>query len=444
VARPSDGRAWVTRERDTLRGGFWGRQANGACAFPAVGLAVRSLRSTLVLALIAPTPHVRSSHLFRPTIDSASAGRARRPRPVPKAHVRPLTPDDLDQVVELHRQGFGEGAPREELRTFLGDVFFGHPWIDDSLPSLAYVGKTGALIGCLGCMPRPMMLGGEPIRAVVSHNFLVAPEQRNGLAAIQLMRALMAGKPDLTLADGNAAARKISEALGARTLSSRSNRWFRVLRPAGLGVHLVDEVLTGWKAPPVVHRALAGISAVPVTIARALSSPPTRSAPVGDGAGSEASEVVEVMDRLTRHLALRPVYTEATFAWLLEVLRRTRRDQSLRVAAVRASGEIVGWYVYYSRSGGVGRVLQLGAGPNAQEQVLEQLFADALNEGNVAVTGQSDPAWSSAFKATSCRIRPGRTWMLLQTSDPRIERAFATSDVFLSRLEGEGWLHFGY
>lgn len=398
----------------------------------------------LRLAPAAPTPHRRSSQLLRPTMDSAFPGGESRPRPVAKAHVRPLTPDDMDQVVELHRQGFGEGAPREELRTFLNDIFFDHPWRDDSLPSWAYVGKSGDLVGCIGSMPRPMVLGGEPIRAVISHNFIVAPGQRDGLAAIQLMRALKQGAPDLTLSDGNATARKLSEALGAKTLLARSNRWFRVLRPAGLGAHLVNEVLTGWKAPPAVHRALAGLSAVPDTIVRALSSSPARVAPADEDERPDAKALVDIMDRLNEHLSLRPVYTPETLSWLLEVLRKTRRDQSLRVVAVKAWDEIVGWYVYYSRPGGVGRVLQLGADPQAQERVLEHLFADALNEGNVAVTGQSDPAWSEALKATSCRIRPGRTWMLLQTSNRRVEHAFATSNVFLSRLEGEGWLHFGY
>ncbi|MEX2471159.1 MAG: hypothetical protein WEA34_03210 [Gemmatimonadota bacterium] len=350
----------------------------------------------------------------------------------------------MDQVVELHRQGFGEGTSREELRTFLNDIFFDHPWRDDTLPSWAYVGKSGDLVGCIGSMPRPMVLGGEPIRALISHNFIVAPGQRDGLAAIQLLRALKAGSPDLTLSDGNATARKLSEALGAKMLEDRSNRWFRVLRPAGLGAHLVSEVLAGWKAPPVLHRALTGLSAVPSTIERALSSPPVRVAPADEEEGPDARELVGIMDRLNEHLTLRPVYTAETLGWLLGVLRRTRRDQSLRVVTVRAWDEIVGWYVYYSRPGGVGRVLQLGADPTAQERVLEHLFADALSEGNVAVTGQSDPAWSAAFKATSCRIRPGRTWMLLQTSNRRIEHAFATSNVFLSRLEGEAWLHFGY
>jgi len=360
-----------------------------------------------------------------------------------KAHIRPLTPEDLDQLVDLHRQGFGEGAPRAELRTFLGEIFFGHPWLDESLPSLAYVAKTGDIVGCLGSMPRPMLLDGVPIRAVVSHNFIVAPGQRDGLAAIQLMRAAMAGAPDLTLADGNATARRISEALGAKTLSSRSNRWFRVLRPAGLGVHLMNQALARWNAPLVVNRALSGLSAVPGMIARTISDPSTQSVPPDDE-GPDARSLVEVMSRLTGHLSLRPVYTEKTMSWLLDILRRTRRDQMLRMAIVRNAGQAVGWYVYYSRPGGVGRVLQLGADPEAQAQVLEELFADARSDGNVAVTGQSDPAWEAAFKVTSCRIRPGRTWMLLQTTNRRVEHAFDTSDVFLSRLEGEGWLHFGF
>lgn len=359
-----------------------------------------------------------------------------------KAHVRPLVPDDLDDVVELHRQGFGGGAPPAELRAYLQDVFFGHPWVDDTLPSLAYVSETGGIVGCLGSMPRPMVLDGVPIRAVVSHNFIVAPGQRDGLAAIKLMRAAMAQRPDLTLADGNATARKISEALGARTLESRSNRWFRVLRPGGLGLHLMREFLAEWHAPPAIDRAFDALSSAQGAVGRRWSGPRVRDVVPGERA--DARSILEVMERLTGHLSLRPIYSERTFSWLLDVLRRTRREQQLRLAVVRSSGEAIGWYVYYSRSGGVGRVLQLGADPKAQTLVMKALFADARSAGNVAVTGQSDPAWDTTYGATSCRMRRGRTSMLLRTPNRNVDRAFETSDVFLSRLEGEGWLHFGY
>lgn len=367
------------------------------------------------------------------------------PATVRRAVVRPLVPADLDQIVELHRQGFGEKAPRQDVGDFLGDIFFGHPWIDEALPSLAYIDATGRLIGVLGVMPRPMLLDGQPIRAVVTHNFVVTPGHRAGLAAIQLMRALIAAAPDLTLADGNETARRMSEALGGTTLVPRSERWVRVLRPAGLAVHLMSGWIEGWHVPSYVNRALAGLSAGPDAIARVLPGSPvyTRTA---DGPDDELDVglLLDLIERHTRHLSLRPVYAEGALSWLLHVLRKTRQDQALRARAVRAGGEAIGWYVYYSRPGRVGRVLQIGSAPAAQRKVLDHLFSDAVQAGNVGLSGQSDPAWARALEAASCRRRPGRTWLLAYTSNPRVKRALGGSDAFLSRMEGEAWLHFGF
>jgi hypothetical protein len=255
---------------------------------------------------------------------------------------------------------------------------------------------------------------------------------------------MMANGPDLTLADSNAAARKLSETLGARTLAARSERWFRVLRPVGLGVHLADKSLDG-KMPKSAKRVLSGLAAGPDAIARLVPGSPVRTTSVdAPDQRLEAGSLAGLLARLTSHLALRPVYTARSLGWLLDTLEQTRRDQRLRVCSVREGGEIVGWYVYYSRPGGVGRVLQLGAAPGAQAAVLDHLFADASREGDVAVSGQSDPAWSDALSAASCRRRPGSTSLLLHTANPRIAQALGTADAFLSRLEGEAWLHFGY
>lgn len=386
----------------------------------------------------------RRSQLFRPSIDSALPGTSGRTTQRAKAHVRTLTPDDMDRVVELHLEGFGGAHRKEDLKGFLTAVFFGHPWVDDRFPSLAYVDKEGRMAGCIGVMPRPMMLDGEPIQAVVTHNFIVAPGQRDGLAAIQLVRTMMAAGPDLTLSDSNAAARKLSETLGAKTLAARSGRWFRVLRPAGLGVHLADRSLDG-RMPRSAKRVLSGLAAGPDVIARMMPWSPVRGSPleVPDD-GLEAGPLAGLLDRLTAHLAVRPIYTADSLGWLLDTLRRTRQDQRLRVRLVREGRESVGWYVYYSRPGGIGRVLQLGAAPGAQETVLDHLFADASREGDVALSGQSDPGWTEALSAASCGTRPGSTWMLLHTANPRVAQALGTSDAFLSRLEGEAWLHFGY
>jgi hypothetical protein len=74
--------------------------------------------------------------------------------------------------------------------------------------------------------------------------------------------------------------------------------------------------------------------------------------------------------------------------------------------------------------------------------VLEHLFADAYEAGNVGVIGQGDPVWTDALKASSCFIRPGATWFMFYTRRPEIQKVVDTPRAFVSRLEGEGWIRF--
>jgi hypothetical protein len=207
----------------------------------------------------------------------------------------------------------------------------------------------------------------------------------------------------------------------------------------------MDGWMEGWRVPSYLNRVLAGLSAGPDAIARVLpGSPGYTRAVEGPDDELDVGLMLDLIERHTRQLALRPVYEEGSLSWLLGMLRKTRRDQKLRARVVRAESEAIGWYVYYSRPGRVGRVLQMGSAPSSQRQVLDHLFADAVREGNVGLSGQSDPAWTNALAAASCKARPGRTWLLVYTANPRVKRALAGSDAFLSRLEGEAWLHFGF
>ncbi len=294
-------------------------------------------------------------------------------------------------------------------------------------------------------MPRPMRLRGEPVRAVVTHDFIVAPGQRGGMAAIHLQRALHAAGPDLVLADENESSRRVSEALGGTVLVPRSERWLRVFRPGRLALHLLER-RRGRLLPSVLRQGADALAALPDAFARAVPGSPVGVPRVrGEDEALDAEALRALFERLTQHLALRPAYDAASLTWLLRTLRRTRQDQELRVRAVPdEDGGWAGWYVYYSRPGRIGAVLQLGATPDSRRRVLDHLFADALRQGNAGVSGQTDPAWTRDLKQASCIIRSGSTWLIMHTSNPEIRRALATSDAFLTRLESEAWLHFAY
>lgn len=357
--------------------------------------------------------------------------------------MRPLVPDDLGPLAELHARAFGSDRDPRETTSFLDDVFFAHPWWNDSFPPLKRVDADGRLVGGLGAMPRPMTFDGEPVVVNVCHNFMVAPGHRSGLAAVQLMRAMMRRGADAMICEANEAGRRIAEPLGAEVLQTRSKRWLRILRPTELALHLagVD------KLPPLAGRALRGVGSALDAAATALPGTPV-GAPEPDGADGAIAPALlaELVERWTRDARLRPVYTEESVAWLLVTLANSRRDQTLRARVAREGpgGSPIGWYVYYSRPGGIGRVLQIGAAPAARGRLLDRLFADALARGNVAVAGQLEPQWADDLSARHCFVRPGRSWFLAHTRDPEIRSTLDSNEAYLGRLEGEGWLRFGF
>lgn len=352
--------------------------------------------------------------------------------------VKSLESTDVDHIADLHARAFGGDRGRADLRSFLKGIFFEHPWLDETLPSLGYFDRRDQLVGCLGVMPRPMTFNGRPIRAVTTHNFMVDPGHRGGLAALHLMKSLLAHSPDLTLADGNEPARRISEAMGGRVVQARSGRWLRVLRPSGLGVCVV-----GRRLPGPLERAMRVLATFPDDIlSRLPGSAFAAPFPEGSAADMTAIDFVANVSYHTRALALKPIYTEESASWLLARLRSSRRNQILRARAVHDGGGVAGWYVYYSRPHEVGRVLQLGARRGARPLVLRHLFADALGEGNVGLSGQADPVWVEDLRAASCVFRPGSTHLLAHVADATVGQCLATEDAFLTRLEGEGWLHF--
>jgi hypothetical protein len=354
--------------------------------------------------------------------------------------LRELLPEDVPRVAELHAEVFGSTHPRAELESFLSDILFEHPWRDPALPSLACVDPAGVLVGCLGAMPRPMTFRGESIQALVTHDFMVDPSSRGTLAAIQLIRAIAPPSVNLTITEPNAVARRMMEAMGGAVIRSRSSRWVRVFSPATLGAQRLRPRTSG-----VLGRVLHGLGSVVDLVATRLPRVAPRA--VHDNEADARLDPATLLDLLTRNnvrRALRPEYTVATLTWLLDTLAKTRRNQALRSGAVLQGGTPVGWYIYYSRPGDLGRVLQIGAAPDHHHQVLDHLFSDAARSDNLGLSGQADPEWQHALDAKSCFTRARGTWIVARSRSPAILEALDTSEAFLSRLEGESWLGFAF
>lgn len=361
-----------------------------------------------------------------------------RSAPAP-GRVRPLGKEDIPRAAELHRKLLGSATAPHEVESYLMEVFCRHPWRDPRMPSLVYEDGSGRIIGCLGVMPRPMWMEGRPIVAAVTHNFMVEPDRRSTLAAMQLIKAFFSGPQDLSVAEGNPISRKLWEGVGGTTSMLYSLRWTRPLRPARYALSLLEKRgLSGWSTG-----CLRPLSRVVDVLATRLPTSPLRQPRTARVAEElDPGTLLDGLDRVSSRRPLRPRYDRDSLAWLLEVLTRSAGRGTLRKILVRSARRIAGWYLYYVVPDGVGEVVQIGATEDTAEEVLNHLFHDAWNQGAIAVSGQIEPSLMSAFSEKFCLFHRGRggSWVLVHTRHERILRAMQLGEAFFTRLEGEWWI----
>ena len=351
--------------------------------------------------------------------------------------VRALQEGDIPQVIDLHRRVPLPGAPATDgdvYRAYFKEMFLDPPWVLDQ-PSLVYEDGNGAPVGFLGIMPRRMTVHGRPISAVITAHFIVEPAYRASLAGIELIKTLLAGRQDLTVADeAGEVSRKLFEGLGARTALLYSLYWVRVLRPAEFAAARSGRGSPAWTALSRLVDAAA---------ARLPGNPLRTSAPTMLGDNLDGETLAACVNEFTQTRALRPAYDGQTARLLLELLARKPGSGRLHKVLVRGpSSEIVGWYLYCGSRGGVGEVLQVGAREDQIGEVLDYLFAQARHEGMLALVGRIDPRLIAAYSARGCFFRHRGNWTLVHSRDPHVTQAFQDGDAFFSRLESEWYMRF--
>jgi hypothetical protein len=352
--------------------------------------------------------------------------------------IRPLGREDVPAVARLHRAAFRTRKPLDRLEAFFDAILFGHPWQDDELPSLACEDGSGRLVGCVGVMPRPMLMDGRRLRAAVTHHFMVDGSSGSSLAAAQLAAALFKGPQDLSLANGNPKSRLIVERMGGTVLPAPSLRWVRVLRPVQAAMVFARRrgVRRGLARAlgPVERMADALVTRFAGTLFRPAPPPAT-------SRDLTLAELLRLLDQFTQDFRLRPHYDEASLGWLLATAGSAWREQVLRkVVVVDRSERPAGWYLYYARPGSVGHVLQMGAREDARDDVLRHLFHDAWRERVVALTGQLELRWMEALSRHHCVFDQGGHWLMAHTRCRDLLHALLGERAFLSKLEGEGWI----
>jgi len=320
-------------------------------------------------------------------------------------------------------------------------MFLEHPWAAAGLPSLVYEETSGEIAGFLGVLPRPIIFESQPGFAAVTSQFMVDTKRHRGNAGLELMKRFFAGPQQLSLTDGaSEGARRIWEAFRGETATVYSCLWTRVLRPAEYALEIARN-----------RKALKPLSRIGKPFAWALDTAAVRIPhtpyPLPEAATiakeAESHAILECIAALPPSWSLRPCYKPADFAWLIQkAVEATSRGRLRKAIVHNAKGEMLGWYVYYAKAGGISKVLQIGGKDHAISQVIDHLLWDAWQAGSVAVSGRLEPKLARDLSRKRCDFIFHDVAVLIHSRNNAIRNVIHSGKAFLTRLDGEWWMRF--
>src|SRR5258708_29545792 len=164
------------------------------------------------------------------------------------------TPDTFaEDEISAAAALFGRVYPKQRwtsqaaCEAYFREILFNNPWRDLDLPSWV-AEEDGRMAGFAGVMPRRMLFRGRRIRVAVGCQFMVDPNRRNGLTALQLARAALSGPQDLFIADGaNELSRQMWTGLGGTAPVLYNLHWAPPPRPGRFSLSTLERR----RAPPV-------------------------------------------------------------------------------------------------------------------------------------------------------------------------------------------------
>ena len=362
--------------------------------------------------------------------------------------IRSFTKEDIPQVADMLQRLLLPEAPSgrmlsaPELPEYLERIFFDSPWYDESLPSLVYQAPNGKPIGFLALTPRKMLFRDQPIRVVISLHFMVEPESRSTLAGVELLKTLFSGSQDLVFTDGaGLLGRKMWEGVGGSISHLYSQRWMRILRPVRQVISTLNKhgASGGSKLFSYTTPVLSPlIRLADLTAARMLPRYFSRATSPYSEEELAVETVLTHLPRFARGLALRPLYNEHSLQWLFDQAAQVKLYGDFKKVQLRdEQGEVVGWYLYYLKRGGLGSVIQLAARKNSEGEVIDHLFGHARRGGATALSGRLEPRFMQELADRGCFFNRIGCLMLMQSNNAEILNAIHRGDAFLTQLEGE-------
>lgn len=354
--------------------------------------------------------------------------------------IRPFEPDDAAGVASLWQYWFRgkTRVPDPGLVELVRRMYVEYPSVDTAVRPLVAEDERGKLLGFLGVTAMPVMVDGEERTMAGIFPSVVDPEAPTTVAAF-LLRKFLAGPQVFTFSDGgHVKFERIWELLGGSIAQLQSLRWVKVFRPGAVG-------LGAAAGHSRALRTLAPLLGPVVRGGDVAARRAARSRLTGQPVADYSSEPLTPA-ALARHAPellgaarLWPKYGEAHVAWQFDQMARIVEQGEFRARLVRHGADVVGWYVYYLKRGGVCRLFDLEAEPRHLEAVVGQLFAEADEDGAGALMGRMEPRLRGPMNRHGALVHNGGSLLMVHSKDPSLVTDALLGRLAFSRLQGENW-----
>ena len=344
---------------------------------------------------------------------------------------------DIPQVVALRRRAFTQSAQASDraLCLYYQMLFFENPWRDARYSSLVHEDTGGRIIGFIGLIPRPMLLGDERITAITTTELMVTPEAR-GFVGPKLLRRAFDGPQDLAYSDRtNSQARALFESLGGSTALWYSLYWSVSLDGRRLSFDAHAGPRTHGIASRAVRRASGLFDRLSTRLTRVRSSHlPTRDEPLSPDI------VIGLVRKLSARNTLVPDYDARSFQWLLERLAERKNAGRLVACQVIKDSDPIGSFVYAIRPNGDTDVAHLVSLPGRESLVWDHLLRHASNEGGIILRGRLDRRFAPIISELGAPLTVGQPWTVVRSRRQDVATQFLNGNAFFSRLDAEWWI----
>lgn len=361
------------------------------------------------------------------------------------SHVRPLEVTDMAEVAALFQRVFRDQSRRapQALEAYLRGHYLEAPGHDPEIRPLVHLGTGGSISAFIGVNALPTTFGDRRIRAAVCGSLMADPQANDPMAVPRLLRAFLAGPQDFSISEtASDVSRQMWTRLRGIALPQYSLDWVRVIRPTAFAIEMARGRIDS-------ARFLAPFATrLDRYLRRRMGMQDLRWSAVSDHVAVKAGlEIVEtdreqfatLIGPLTESFSIRPAWSEAQLAHMLDEAGRARAFGDAVFAVVRTvGGDAIGAFLYHVRTGATAHVMQFLARPAQIGIVLDCLIQDATRRGAVGLRGRTQPALLEAMLGRRIAFTHVAS-TVVHSRDRTILDAFLGGHAFANGLAGETW-----